>query len=223
VVHANLKAIELLYELRRELETARSPMVISGCVGPRGDGYRPGALMTSEAAQAYHSDQVHVFAGAGADMVTAITMTNTPEAIGVTRAAQAEGLPVAVSFTVETNGRLPAGDTLGDAIDAVDEATGGAPAYFMINCAHPTHFADALVTKDRWVQRIRGVRANASRCSHAELDEATALDYGNPLELGEEYRELCSRLEHLTVLGGCCGTDERHIERIAEQCLRTVS
>jgi S-methylmethionine-dependent homocysteine/selenocysteine methylase len=222
LAHANRKAIDLLHELRREMETERSPMVISGCIGPRGDGYRPNAVMRPQAAEGYHAEQIHVFADAGADMVTAITMTNTPEAIGVTRAARAEGLPVVISFTVETDGRLPAGDTLADAIDAVDDATGGAPAYFMINCAHPTHFAKALSTGDGWVRRIRGIRANASRCSHAELDEATVLDDGDPVEFGGEYRELCVRLDQLAVLGGCCGTDERHIERIAEQCLRAA-
>jgi S-methylmethionine-dependent homocysteine/selenocysteine methylase len=222
LAHANRKAIDLLHELRRDLETERSPMVISGCIGPRGDGYRPDAAMTPQQAQAYHQAQVRVFADAEADLVTAITMTNSNEAIGVAGAARAEGMPVVISFTVETDGRLPTGEPLADAIKAVDDATAGAPAYFMINCAHPTHFDHELVVGASWVSRIRGVRANASRCSHAQLDEATVLDDGDPVELGGQYRELRARLAHLNVLGGCCGTDHRHIEQICAQCLLAV-
>jgi S-methylmethionine-dependent homocysteine/selenocysteine methylase len=131
-------------------------------------------------------------------------------------------MPVVISFTVETDGRLPTGEPLADAIKAVDDATAGAPAYFMINCAHPTHFDHELVVGASWVSRIRGVRANASRCSHAQLDEATVLDDGDPVELGGQYRELRARFAHLNVLGGCCGTDHRHIEQICAQCLLTV-
>ena len=155
-------------------------MVISGCIGPRGDGYDPGKIMSPEEAQAYHSRQVGVFAEEGVDMITAITMTNVNEAIGVTRAAQAAGVPVVISFTVETDGNLPTGDGLGKAINAVDRATGNGPAYYMINCAHPTHFESRLMSGEPWVERIGGIRANASRCSHAELDNATELDDGDP-------------------------------------------
>jgi S-methylmethionine-dependent homocysteine/selenocysteine methylase len=202
---ANRKAIDLLHELRSELETDASPMVISGCVGPRGDGYRPEALMTADEAEAYHRPQLHVFERSDVDLATAITMTNTPEAIGITRAARAEGLPVVISFTVETDGRLPTGQTLEEAIVAVDRATRSGPAYYMINCAHPTHFAQVLIPGTRWVRRVRGLRANASACSHAELDRATVLDEGDPVALGEQYRDLRARHPQLTVLGGCCG------------------
>jgi S-methylmethionine-dependent homocysteine/selenocysteine methylase len=215
---ANRKAVRLLHELRAELETARSPMPISGCVGPRGDGYDPGRLMTAEEAQAYHARQIGVFADAGVDLATAITMTNVGEAIVITRAAQAVRLPVVISFTVETDGRLPTGERLGDAVRAVDAATGHGPAYYMISCAHPDHFAGELAGGEAWVSRIRGLRANASRCSHAELDEASELDAGDPAELGFLYRDLRRRLPHLTVLGGCRGTDHRHIDQIAQAC-----
>lgn len=219
---ANRKAIDLLHELRTEFETARSLMVISGCVGPRGDGYRPDAVMTPDQAQAYHSGQLRVFAERDADLATAITMTNTNEAIGVARAAREAGLPVVISFTVETDGRLPTGQTLEEAIEAVDAATAGAPAYYMINCAHPTHFIGELSADSRPLTRIKGLRANASRHSHAELDQATTLDDGNPVELGEQYRDLRSRFSHINVLGGCCGTDHRHIERICASCVATA-
>ena len=216
---ANRRAIELLHDLRGELETARSPMVVSGCVGPRGDGYRPETVMSAGEAEAYHLRQIRVFARAAANMVTAITMTNTSEAVGVVRAAAAENMPAVISFTLETDGRLPTGEYLDEAIDLVDHATDGGPAYYMINCAHPTHFAHRLVAGARWMTRIRGLRANASTRSHAELDEATTLDSGDPLTLAAQYRELRARHPHLNVLGGCCGTDDRHIGRICEVCL----
>ena len=145
-------------------------------------------------------------------------MNNVPEATGVARAAKAAGIPVAVSFTVETDGRLPSGDDLQDAVAAVDEATGAYPAYYMINCAHPTHFAKALAGNPR----IMGLRANASRCSHAELDEAATLDEGDPVELGTEFAALLRENPQLSVLGGCCGTDHRHLSEIG-LALRTAA
>jgi S-methylmethionine-dependent homocysteine/selenocysteine methylase len=215
---ANRSSIVLMSRLRQQFETAQSAMVISGCVGPRGDGYDPGRVMSETEAETYHREQIEVFRDAGADLVTAITMTNTPEAIGVVRAARAAGLPVVISFTLETDGRLPTGQSLKEAIEAVDAATGKAPAYYMINCAHPTHFDGVLDAKESWVARVRGLRANASRRSHAELNEAPDLDDGNPVELGSEYRDLVRRHPHINVLGGCCGTDHRHIEEIARAC-----
>ncbi|WP_366552984.1 homocysteine S-methyltransferase family protein [Aquibaculum sediminis] len=218
---ANRQAIEMLLDLRNELENDTSPMVVSGCLGPRGDGYDPGQVMTPEEAQAYHAHQMRVFADSGADMATAITMTNTPEAIGLVRAAQAEGMPVAISFTTETDGRLPTGESLGEAIAAVDAATQAGPVYYMVNCAHPSHFAGALEDA-LWMERVRGLRCNASKRSHAELDQAEDLDAGDPLELGQDYAGLCRRFPQLTVLGGCCGTDHRHIEAIGRACLVTA-
>jgi S-methylmethionine-dependent homocysteine/selenocysteine methylase len=216
---ANGKSIAMMQELREEFQGKRTPFVVSGCVGPRGDGYDPGAVMTVDEAQDYHAGQIGVFAGTGADMVTAITMTNAAEAMGVTHAAQAAGMPVAISFTLETDGRLPTGQSLKDAIAEVDEATRGVPAYYMINCAHPTHFDATLAGAGRWLDRIRGIRANASRRSHAELNEAPDLDAGDPVELGGEYRAMLRRHPHINVLGGCCGTDHRHIEQICAACV----
>src|SRR5688572_4659313 len=209
---ANRHAIALLHEIRAQHESPATPMVVSGCIGPRGDGYNPESFMDATEAERYHGLQAATFRDADADMVTAITMTYPAEAIGLTRAAGGVGMPVAISFTVETDGRLPNGATLREAIEEVDAATGNAPAYYMINCAHPTHFATALPPGAPWTARIRGLRANASTKSHAELDQATELDVGNPDELGRQYRELRARLPNLNVLGGCCGTDLRHIE-----------
>lgn len=216
---ANQHAIAMLHTIRQEYETAQSPMVISGCIGPRGDGYIPEAMMTIAAAKAYHQPQIQIFRDAEADLVTAITMNYVEEAIGIGLAAQAVGIPVVISFTVETDGKLPTGQALGEAIAQVDAATHNAPAYYMINCAHPTHFEQALREDATWVKRIRGIRANASTQSHAELNESTELDDGNPVELGQQYHELRDRWSHFTVLGGCCGTDHRHVVAICEACL----
>ena len=209
----NRKAIALMEELRAE-HGSTSTVVISGCVGPHGDGYAPDTMLSPEAAQDYHSVQLRTFADTAADMVTAITMTYSEEAIGVTRAAQDAGLPVAISFTVETDGRLPSGQGLAGAIAEVDDATGGGPAYYMINCAHPTHFESVLDPASPSIARIRGLRTNASKLSHAELDAAEELDDGDPQELAQRHVELRTLLPNLNVLGGCCGTDHRHVDAI---------
>jgi S-methylmethionine-dependent homocysteine/selenocysteine methylase len=217
----NRRAIELMEELRAAAGTGDAPVVISGCVGPQDDGYSPATTMSADAARDYHSTQIGTFADTAADMVTAITLTYPDEAIGVTRAAQEVGLPVAISFTVETDGRLPNGQALGDAIEEVDEATSGGPAYYMINCAHPTHFEAVLTGEDAWRNRIGGLRANASTMSHAELDEAEELDDGDPEDLGARYAALREQLPRLNVLGGCCGTDHRHLAAIRDAWTRS--
>jgi homocysteine S-methyltransferase len=223
LAEANRVAIALMQDIRDAYETTATPIVVSGCIGPRGDGYDPGTLMSMEQAEFYHAWQVNIFADAGADCVAAITMTNVNEAIGVARAAKAAQIPSIISFTLETDGRLPTGETLAQAIEAVDRATEKSPAYYMINCAHPTHFSGALDEGAPWVMRLRGLRANSSCLSHAELDNAPELDTGNPSELGGQYAELLRRLPHINVLGGCCGTDQRHVACIAEACLGKAS
>jgi homocysteine S-methyltransferase len=172
--------------------------------------------MSVEDAALYHATQIGTFASTSVDLVTALTMTYVAEAIGIVRAARQSGLPVVIGFTVETDGRLPSGQPLRQAIEQVDAETDGATAYFMINCAHPSHFYDVLEPGAAWTDRVRGLRANASRMSHAELDEAEELDAGDPEELANEYVALRERLPQLTVLGGCCGTDHRHVEAISE-------
>ena len=210
----NQRSVELLNNIRGELETEDSPMVISGCIGPRGDGYNPDVFMTAEQAQKYHSAQIKSFSRSAADMVTAMTVTYVEEAIGMVRAAAAENIPVVISFTVETDGRLPSGQLLKEAIEQVDAETNSAPAYYMINCAHPEHFANTLAGDENWLGRIHGIRANASNKSHAELDECEELDDGNPEALGKAYRVFSKKLKQLNVFGGCCGTDHRHVEAI---------
>jgi S-methylmethionine-dependent homocysteine/selenocysteine methylase len=222
LAEANRRAVGLLQEIRDELRGHPKPVVISGCVGPRGDGYQPANTMSEPEAEAYHTAQIQTFRDTAADMITAITMNYVEEAVGIVRAASRAGLPVAISFTVETDGRLPTGQTLQAAIENVDAATSAGPAYYMVNCAHPTHFEDVLLGGAPWVRRIRGVRANASRKSHAELNESSELDIGDPAELAAQHARLKHRLPHLTVMGGCCGTDVRHVEQIATACLRSA-
>jgi S-methylmethionine-dependent homocysteine/selenocysteine methylase len=213
----NLAAAELVAGLRERWETARAPIVLNGAIGPRGDGYKAGRMEADEA-QDYHAFQVDIFAGTKVDMVSAITMNTVNEAVGIARAAKAAAMPCVVSFTVETDGRLVDGTTLRAAIEATEEATGASPAYYMVNCAHPSHFEQALARGEAWVRRIHGVRANASAKSHAELDESETLDIGDVADLGRRYGMLTRTFPSMRILGGCCGTDHRHIAAICEAC-----
>ncbi len=211
----NRKAIALMEDLRHAYADRVEQIVISGCIGPQADAYAPEEVLDAEASRDYHSTQIHTFADTAADMVTAITMTYVDEAVGITEAAKAAAMPVAISFTLETDGRLPSGQPLDEAITELDDRTGEGADYVMLNCAHPTHFDDVLEEGASWVDRIAGLRANASTRSHAELDEAPDLDAGDPADLAERYAALGQKLPRLNVLGGCCGTDARHITEIA--------
>jgi len=212
------QSIHFLRSLREGLETEASAFVLNGVLGPQDDGYNPKELMSVDEARAYHVQQVDWFKEFGADMVSAITMTYVDEALGIALAAKDAGMPSVISFTVETDGHLPSGQSLDEAIGQVDAETENAPAYYMINCAHPSHFEHVLEDAG-WMRRVRGIRANASRCSHAELDEAEELDDGNPQEFGQDYARLRDRFPWLNVFGGCCGTDHRHIAEVARTCL----
>ena len=213
----NRSAVSFLRRLAEELP--RVEVTVSGNIGPRGDGYDPGELMTPAEAAAYHRPQIESFVAAGADRVAMLTATHSGEAIGVVRAAVAAQAPVVVSFTLETDGRLPSGQPLHEAVAEVDAATDGAALHFGINCAHPDHFADALHAEPAVIGRIELLRANASRASHAELDEAEELDDGDPAELAAQYADLVRDHPHLRILGGCCGTDSRHVAAIARDCV----
>lgn len=210
----NRKAIQLMVDLRIEYETAMSPIVISGCIGPYSDGYNPATYLTVEQAQKYHQQQINVLSGTQVDFISGITIAYVEEAIGIVLATKEADIPVVISFTVETDGNLPTGQSLADAIQQVDTQTNYAPIYYMINCAHPTHFEHILEGDEGWITRIQGLRANASTLSHTELDEAKQLDDGNPSELGMQYAKLQKKLHKLNIFGGCCGTDFRHIEAI---------
>ena len=210
----NAAAVDWARALRDEWSDRVAPILVNGAIGPSGDGYAPDRELDPDAAECLHSIEVRWLATAGVDMISAVTMTHTGEAIGIARAAKAAGLPCVVSFTVETDGRLPNGQNLAEAIAETDAATDGAPIFFVVNCAHPDHFV-AELGGDGWLDRIGGVRANASRLSHAELDEAEELDDGDPEEFGALYGVLATRLPNLRLIGGCCGSDHRHVAQAA--------
>ncbi len=211
---ANRDAINLLSDLRATF--GNMPNLISANIGPRGDAYAADTQMTAAEAAAYHTPQIATLAQTDADLITAYTMADPTEAIGILQACRTHDMPCVIAFTVETDGNLPTGNTLEAAITQVDAATDNYAAYYMINCAHPDHFADVL-TNAPWARRIGGIVANASRCSHAELDNATELDAGTPAELGRQLADLQRQHPQLRVLGGCCGTDMAHITEIAHR------
>jgi homocysteine S-methyltransferase len=221
IADVNRRAAAFVERVREEAGDG-PPIVVSGAVGPRRDAYRADDGMSADEAERYHSAQLATLADTTVDLATAYTLTNAAEAIGIVRAAGTAGLPAAISFTVETDGRLPDGQPLREAIDEVDDATGGSAAYFLINCAHPTHFADVLPRLGTTGGRIRGLRANASSKSHAELDESDTLDDGDPVELAAEYAALRRLLPNVNVVGGCCGTDHRHVAAICERWLEAA-
>jgi homocysteine S-methyltransferase len=215
----NRQAVAFGEEIRASFETPETPIAVCGTLGPRGDGYHPSSVMSPGAAERYHSAQIGVFASSAADMVSAYTLTYADEATGIVHAARAAGIPVSISFTVETDGRLASGQPVGEAIEQVDADTDGGAQYFMINCAHPTHFAGAVRAGGAWLGRLCGVRANASRKSHEELDQSDELDSGDPIELGAAYKVLKPELGDLRLLGGCCGTNTRHVAQICDDWL----
>ena len=215
VMDTNQRAVAFVSALRAQHETDDCPILINGLVGPAGDAYAPDAAIASQDALLIHAPQVHALGKAGVELISAMTLTHTGEAIGIVQAAQEIDVTVVIAFTLETDGRLPSGQPLGEAIAEVDAATNTGPLYYMINCAHPDHFRDVIDTNAAWTLRIGGIRSNASRMSHAELDEAEVLDDGDPAELGRLSADLLTRLPNIRVLGGCCGTDHRHVGCIA--------
>lgn len=188
---------------------AADRFAVSGTIGPRGDGYVAGPATSVDEFAEYHSTQVRAFAEGGVDWVTAYTLTTVEEASGVVAAARLHGVDAAVSFTVETDGRLPDGTPLGEAVATLWEQ--GPPDGLLLNCAHPVHIAEALRDDDSWAERVTGLRVNASRQSHAELDAAEVLDEGDLDDLVSTHEQLAARLPQLEVVGGCCGTDARHV------------
>lgn len=229
---ANQTSIDYIAQLRDVWDNGQQAIVLNASLGPRGDAYAPDYQITVKEAEDYHAQQISWLAATPVDMITAMTFTQSEEAIGAIRAAQNAELPIAVSFTVETDGLLPTGQSLADAIDQVDRETGNQAIYFMINCAHPDHFPQNLsprgltnsnLKEQNWATRIKGIRCNASRMSHAELDNCEILDAGNPSELGQQYKEIYSKMPWLNIFGGCCGSDLRHLTEIARSIFAPAS
>jgi len=211
---ANEGAVRIAEDVAREFHAAGVKTFVSGAMGPRRDAWTYDGAITVDEAYAYHTPQIEAFAGTATDYVTCMTLTNAPEAIGVARAAQAAGIQAVLSFTVETDGNLPGGRPLRDAIAETDDATGGYPIHYMINCAHTSHFDRLFERSESWLDRIQGIRSNASMKSHVELDESPTLDPGDPEDLAQRYRKLLDLMPQVRVIGGCCGTDHRHIGAI---------
>jgi len=217
--HSNKVSIDLMRAVKLSYKKVESEFLISGCIGPRGDGYAVQDQMTAAEAKEYHLQQATSLSEAQVDFITGVTINYREEAIGIVEAGAELSLPVVISFTVEVDGKLPSGDSLQTTIESIDSQVSVPPAYYMINCAHPSHFQH-LFNGQPWQDRIHGIRANASVKSHAELDEAVELDEGDPVQLGLDYFDIKQNLNNLQVIGGCCGTDLRHIEAI---CKRIVN
>lgn len=215
----NREAIRQLSTLRDSYKSQIQPILISGCIGPRKDGYIIGDRMNIKEAADYHYHQINAFQEAGADLATAFTLNYEEEAIGIVEAARRVNMPVVISFTLETDGRLPNNNTLEYAIATVDKATGYYPEYYMVNCAHPSHFTNVVKESHICKKRLMAIRANASCKSHAELEQSTELDAGNKCELAGWYKQLKQNLPGLQIIGGCCGTDHSHMERIMENVM----
>ena len=209
-------AVKELEDLRIEFEDDNFKAPISVCIGPRGDGYVLTNIMTTKEAEVYHSSQIKVISNTNADLVSALTINYNNEAIGIVNAAKKHHIPIVISYTVETDGNLPSGQSLKDAISSLDKVTNNYVSYFMINCAHPEHFKDVLNPNESWTKRIKGLRANASKKSHSELDESETIYIGNKEELANDYSNLRNYLPNLNIIGGCCGTDSTHLESICE-------
>ncbi|MGY3127062.1 homocysteine S-methyltransferase [Agrococcus sp. UYP33] len=208
----NVLAVRHLQHLR-ESYVDLDAVLISGAIGPRADAYADVPPVDPDDARTYHEAQVDAFAEGGVDLVTAFTLSDPGEAIGIARAAYFHGLPAVIGFTVETDGRLRGGMTLREAVELVDRETD--TVHFMVNCAHPQHVLLAL-DGGSWRERIAAVRYNASTRSHAELDAATTLDAGDIGELGRAHERVRTLLPSLSVVGGCCGTDSRHVAALWE-------
>lgn len=204
----NRESVDFLRDLAEGRAGELVGWEVGGVLGPRGDGYASAGPVDPDVAAEYHRPQLASFAAAGAGRATALTLTEVGEAIGISRAAADVGLPIAIGFTVETDGRLPDGTTLPSAVRQVDRAA--PPAYYLLNCAHPSHIVAGL-EEGPWRERVGGLRVNASTMSHAELDESETLDDGDPVQLASDQRPLLAAFPALEVLGGCCGTDARHV------------
>jgi len=210
----NGEAAAFANRLRDAFSGNDGPIVLSGTLGPRGDAYARDTAISAAEAEDYHAPQIGWLVDSGVDMITAYTLSRPEEAVGIVRAARNTGVPVAISFTTETDATLAGGLPLKDGIAQVDDETDGGAEYFLVNCAHPDHFFTALDGAD-WSRRILGVRCNASNKSHAQLDASDSLDDGDPEALAEQYESLSQRMPWLKIFAGCCGTDLRHVTEIA--------
>jgi S-methylmethionine-dependent homocysteine/selenocysteine methylase len=196
-------------------------IVIDGVVGPLRDAYEDSSDEVSiDSARAVYRHQIRTLVEEGVEIISLMTVTNLNEAIAVIEVAKEMNIPVAVSFSLESDGKLLSGLSLENAIQTVDEATDGYTTYFGINCVHPTRILQPLENMDLEVrQRIGLIRGNASLKTHEELDNSDTLDRGHIPTFVSALKKVLVLLPGIKVVGGCCGTDEEHLTAIAQQLL----
>ena len=204
--------------LREAVAGARVPTFSGGLMGCRGEAYTGQGCLTEGEAREFHRWEAEGFRAAGAEFLLAALMPTLPEARGMAAAMGSTGLPSIISFTLQRNGRLMDGTALHDAITAIDTLSSPPPLCYMANCVHPRIVAEALSCPWNQTETVRtrflGIQANASPLSHAELDHAVELHQSPPEDLARDMAFLHKRFG-LRLFGGCCGTDDRHMEAIA--------
>lgn len=209
------KCIDFLRDAARPYADQLPRVAVAGCIGPRGDAYALNHDITAEEAEAYHAIQMDTLRDCGVDIVWAATINNVPEAVGIARAAAAAGLPLNLSFTLDSDHRLQSGPSLREAIEATDAQAGAAqPDSYGINCSHPLEFEPALEPGD-WVRRIRSLRPNAAKMDKVALCQLGHIEEGDPEDLGRTMGDLARRMPDVDIWGGCCGTWDKHFDRIA--------
>jgi homocysteine S-methyltransferase len=218
LAEANLQSIEFLREIANEYTSEIPGILIQGYIGPRGDAYERNENITENEAEDYHSVQLETLKKADVDLAHALTFNNIPESIGVARAAAKIGVPLGISLRLDSSSKLNSGPSLVEAITAIDKETDQSPEFYSINCSHPLEYEPAIEPGD-WINRVRGVRPNASKLEKIALCQIGHLEEGDPVELGEQCGDLARRYPHMDLWGGCCGTWNRHLEEIAKNVL----
>lgn len=216
LAEANTAAIDFLRDVAKGYEGQVPRLLFGGILGPRGDAYGLNREITADVAEEYHAVQLETLKLAGVDFACAMTFNNIPESVGAARAAAKIGVPLSVSLTLDSTHRLKSGPSLADAITEIDAQTGNdAPDFYLLNCSHPLEYEPALETED-WINRLRGVRPNASKMEKIALCKLGHIEEGNPVELGSQLRSLSERYPHMDIFGGCCGTGHSHLREIAK-------
>ena len=211
---ANLQSIEFLRDVAGEYSSDIPEILFQGLIGPRGDAYERNETITENEAEDYHAVQLETLKKADVDLALAITFNNIPESVGVARAAAEIGIPLAISLTLDSSSKLRSGPSLAEAITTIDKEPDQSPEYYLINCSHPVEYEPAIEPGE-WIERIRGVRPNASKMEKIALCKIGHLEDGDPEELGTLCGDLARRYPHMDIWGGCCGTWDKHLDEIA--------
>lgn len=220
LVDMQRRNIDMLRQVCAPFEDRIPEIRIAGVIGPRGDAYALNETITAEAAEDYHFAQLDLYARDGVDLAWAATINNIPEAVGLSRAAARAGIPVNICFTLTSDHRLRAGPTLAEAVLATDADCGpeARPDSYGVNCSHPLEFEPAL-EPGPWQARLRCFRPNAAAMDKIALCKLNHLEEGDPEELGRQMGALARRFTQADIWGGCCGSWDKHIARIAPAVL----